>query len=118
MRARLGVTGPQRLALRIITQVPGISSSGLAEVLQLHPSTLTGVLARLEARRLIVRRVNRHDRREGLLRVTPSGRALGRQMRGSIELAVDRVLRAARPGHVAAARRLLGSLVDEIERMP
>jgi DNA-binding MarR family transcriptional regulator len=40
-----------------------------------RPSTLTGVLDRLERRRLIGRTTNPADRRSVLVRLTPSGRA-------------------------------------------
>ena len=55
MNVRLGVTGPQRLVLRVVGLAPGISAGGLAKVLHLHPSTLTGVLKRLETQGLVSR---------------------------------------------------------------
>ena len=48
MAATLGVTGPQRLVIRIVGRFPGISAGRLASILHLHPSTLTGILRRLE----------------------------------------------------------------------
>src|SRR5580704_311880 len=50
MERRLGVTGPQRMVIRIVGRFPGISAGELASVLHVHPSTLTGVLRRLETR--------------------------------------------------------------------
>jgi hypothetical protein len=47
MSAELGVTGPQRLVLRVVGLSPGISAGRLAAVLRLHPSALTGILQRL-----------------------------------------------------------------------
>src|ERR687888_5890 len=44
MDAHLGVTGPQRLVVRILGRRPGLSAGELAAILHLHPSTLTGVL--------------------------------------------------------------------------
>src|SRR5205814_3197165 len=46
MASAFGVTGPQRLVLRIVGRMPGISAGRLAEVLSVHPSTLTGVMRR------------------------------------------------------------------------
>src|SRR5688572_10921067 len=43
-----GITGPQRLVLRVVGRYPGIAAGELANVLHVHPSTLTGVLKRLE----------------------------------------------------------------------
>ena len=64
MEARLGITGPQRLVVRILGYQPGATAGELARVLRLHPSTLTGVLRRLEDRGLIARSPGEHDRRQ------------------------------------------------------
>ena len=47
MRGRIGVTGPQRLVLRVVGLFPGLSAGDLATILHVHPSTLTGVIQRL-----------------------------------------------------------------------
>jgi hypothetical protein len=41
MDARLGVTGPQRLVIRIVGRFPGISPGEIADILKVHKSTLT-----------------------------------------------------------------------------
>ena len=46
MEHRHGVTGPQRLVLRLVGRFPGVSPGELAALLRLHPSTLTGVPSR------------------------------------------------------------------------
>ena len=51
MEQRSGVTGPQRLVLRVVGLFPGISAGALARLLHVHPSTLTGVLHRLRSLR-------------------------------------------------------------------
>jgi hypothetical protein len=50
MQASLGVTGPQRLVIRIVGRFPGLTAGQLAEILYVDPSTMTGVLERLERR--------------------------------------------------------------------
>lgn len=42
MGAGAGVTGPQRLVIRLIGLFPGVSAGDLAAILHLHPSTLAG----------------------------------------------------------------------------
>jgi len=42
MESRIGITGPQRLVLKVVAQYPGISAKDVAELLRLHPSTITG----------------------------------------------------------------------------
>src|SRR5580704_17281443 len=63
MAQTLGVTGPQRLVVRIVGQRPGGTASEIAATLGMHPSTLTGVLSRLEARGALIRDVDVEDRR-------------------------------------------------------
>jgi hypothetical protein len=53
MGATMGITGPQRLVLRVVSQYPDISAGELAHVVRLHPSTITGILQRLVAKRLL-----------------------------------------------------------------
>src|SRR5688500_4376498 len=73
MAGDVGVTGPQRLVLRVVGLFPGMSAGDLATVLHVHPSTLTGVLQRLVAQRMLVRVAAPSDRRRAVLRLTPRG---------------------------------------------
>jgi DNA-binding MarR family transcriptional regulator len=50
MAGDFGITGPQRLALRVVGLFPGVSAGELAAILRVHPSTLTGVLQRWQRR--------------------------------------------------------------------
>jgi DNA-binding MarR family transcriptional regulator len=92
MLARMGVTGPQRLAVRIIGRFPGISAGRLAKVLYVHASTLTGIVARLEARRLVTRWPDPKDARRALFGLTAGGRALNETRAGTVEAALARAL--------------------------
>ncbi len=49
MERTVGVTGPQRLVLRVVGSTPGLTAGDIATTLHLHPSTVTGLLRRLEA---------------------------------------------------------------------
>ena len=115
MSTRRGVTGPQRLALRIIGHMPHVSAGLLATTLKLHPSTLTGVLQRLERRGFLTRRVDGSDRRRVHLDLTDRGRAATRPLRGSVEDAVTEVLKREDPRELRATADLLRSLVRELE---
>jgi DNA-binding MarR family transcriptional regulator len=110
MRARHGVTGPQRLAIRIVAQWPNISASELARILHLDPSTLTGVLRRLESNGFLSRRPDPLDARRARLALTPRGRELLKHRTGTVESAVQRTLRRTPPHMLAAAARVLTSL--------
>jgi DNA-binding MarR family transcriptional regulator len=86
--ATLGVTGPQRVVIRIIGRFPSIHARQLADILHLHPSSLTAVLKRLERRSLVRRWPDERDRRRWLLGLTRQGQALNRETPGTIEAAV------------------------------
>src|SRR5262245_52197302 len=92
MMASIGVTGPQRLVIRLVGQKPGQTASDIAAMLGKHPSTLTGVLARLQRRRLIVRETDPADRRRARFRLTPAGKRIDRERRGTVEAATRRAL--------------------------
>jgi DNA-binding MarR family transcriptional regulator len=116
MAKLLGVTGPQRLVIRVVGQSSMISARDLAATLDIHPSTLTGVLARLEASGLLVREVDPADRRRARFRLTPAGRSIDRERKGTVEAAVRRALARADHGTVEEAERMIGLLIAELER--
>ncbi len=118
MEAELGVTGPQRLVVRILGRCPGASAGQLAGILHLHPSTLTGVLRRLEERGALERRPGERDRRQARLRLTPAGRAVDRRHAGTVEDAVRSVLSELEPGKVATTVEVLRALERELNGAP
>ncbi len=115
MARRFGVTGPQRFALRVIGREPDLSAGQLAAILKVHPSTLTGILQRVERRGFLMRRVDQGDRRRVRLELTPSGRAVTASSGGSIEDLVAGVLRRASPGKLAATTGVLKAMVHALE---
>ena len=93
MEDALGISGPQRFALRMIGVHPGITAGELASVLHLHPSTVTGIVQRLETRRLVKRASNADDGRVAHLYLTPSGSKANKPAaRGTIERAARATL--------------------------
>ncbi|TAJ21141.1 MAG: MarR family transcriptional regulator [Planctomycetota bacterium] len=109
-----GVTGPQRLALRLLLLEPGISAGELAGAMHVHPSTLTGVLERLERRRLVRRRARPGDLRSVELHATPAGAAIVRETRGTVEDAVRRSLARHTQRELDVARDVLRELEQEL----
>ena len=114
MENTLGITGPQRLALRLIVKYPGLSAKRLAHTLQLHPSTVTGVLQRLDDRGMIDRRRDPRDGRGICLFATAAGRSLIRSPAGTVEASVRRALRKIDPQQLEAARSVLAVLADTL----
>jgi DNA-binding MarR family transcriptional regulator len=115
MEAALGVTGPQRLVIRMIGRFPSIHARQLADILHLHPSTLTAVLKRLERRHLVRRWRDERDRRRWLLGLTRKGQALNRELPGTVEAAVQRVLRTTSRDKLEATRAVLSTLARELD---
>ncbi|XXU11540.1 MarR family transcriptional regulator [Sorangium sp. So ce854] len=115
MEAKMGVTGPQRLVIRIVGRYPGISAGQLADIMQLHPSTLTGVLKRLQERGIIERRVDPNDGRRALLGLTPRGRELDSLRTGTVESAVRQALKAMPRRKLEAAQDVLAAVAEALQ---
>lgn len=107
MKSAIGVTGPQRLVVRIVGRFPGIPAGQIAELLHVHPSTLTGILKRLERQGLIRRRPDPKDRRRAFLGITEKGRRIDAAGAGTVEAAVERVISGAGRAKLDSAREVL-----------
>ena len=114
MEGELGITGPQRLVLRVVGRFPGISASELAHVVRLHPSTITGVLQRLAAKGWLERRRDPTDTRRVQLLLKPSAVIFTRPTRGTVEHAVTDALDHVGEANVRAARKVLAEIVRRL----
>lgn len=112
--ARAGVTGPQRLVIRVIGKFPGVSARELADILCIHPSTLSGVVARLQTAGAIRRETHPQDARRALLYLTQRGEALNAIESGTVEAAARRLLRKLPASRISAVTRVLRMLSDEV----
>jgi DNA-binding MarR family transcriptional regulator len=115
MTAELGVTGPQRLVLRVVGLVPGASAGTLAEILHVHPSTLTGVLQRLATQRLLRRSSHKNDRRRSVLYLTPRGELVNRTDEGTVESAIAAALRVIGHRDAMATERALAVIAEHLD---
>jgi MarR family transcriptional regulator, organic hydroperoxide resistance regulator len=103
MRAELGVTGPQRFTLRLVGHFGRLSPGDLAELLHIDPSSLTGILQRLERAKMLRRLRDPNDKRRAILELTQRGRGVLASpaltvedfVRSAIASLPDRKLRAA-----------------------
>jgi DNA-binding MarR family transcriptional regulator len=116
MARTIGVTGPQRLVVRVIGQHPDATAGDIARMLDLHASTLTGVLARLEERGMIARHVDPNDRRRARFALTARGRRVDRERKGTVEAAVRRALTRSPDATTAHAATMMRALVEELSR--
>jgi DNA-binding MarR family transcriptional regulator len=115
MENSLGITGPQRLVLRVVSQFPGLSAVDLAHIVRLHPSTLTGVIQRLVDKKLLVRERDPSDGRRMRLRARQSATRFTRASAGTVEAAVHAAL--ASVPHVSRrhARTVLAAVAAALE---
>ena len=122
MAKELGVTGPQRLALRLISRFPGLPAGRLARLLHLHPSTVSGIVKRLATRGFIARGTDGPDRRRAMLRITPVGLGLLSRPEPTLESAVYQALEQMTDRQIEAALRAIGviamSLASSSPRSP
>lgn len=117
MEKTLGLTGPQRLALRLVSRFPGLPAGRLARLLHLHPSTVSGVVSRLTRRGLIARSVEEPDRRRSLLRITPAGLALLERPQPTVEMLVQASLRTRSAKEVQNALKVITTVTVALEAM-
>ena len=114
MESLLGVTGPQRFVVRVVGRFPGISAGQLADILHLHPSTLTGILQRLETAGLLKRKDDPVDRRRALFVLSAKGKRVDVPKSGTVEEAVRKTLSGLRDPEIAAARKVLVALAEQL----
>jgi DNA-binding MarR family transcriptional regulator len=118
MNRVIGLTGPQRLVVRLLGKSPGMSAGDLARELHLDPSTLTGILHRLEERRLIARETDPGDARRLRLSLSTKGKQLVIPGTGTIESAVAKALKGRPAREVNAASAVLTAIEQELSAAP
>jgi DNA-binding MarR family transcriptional regulator len=116
MQGNLGVTASQRLVVRLLGQAGEMSPGQLARTLHVHPSTLTGVLQRLQRRGLVRRRAHPLDGRRAILTLSAKGRQLDGTAQGTIEAAVGRALERLTPEGLAQVKQALTVLAEELAK--
>lgn len=73
LSADFGITNPQLLCLQSLIADGPLTTSALAKLVHLSPSTVVGILDRLESKAWIVRERSTRDRRIVLVHVTDAG---------------------------------------------
>jgi DNA-binding MarR family transcriptional regulator len=110
MSRELGVTGPQRVVIRILGSYGRLTSGQLAALLHLHASTLTGIVRRLQKRGFVTRRVDPRDGRRYHLALTSRGRAVNANRGGTVEAELQEALGGLSAVELVAAERALETI--------
>lgn len=116
MIGRLGLTAPQRLAVRFVGRQPSLTPGQLAELLHLDPGTVSGIVKRLESSGLVTRVRSGGDTRRMHLTLTAKGQTVNRRTRGTVEAAARRTLDEVSSADLEAASRLLRRLAAHLAR--
>jgi len=107
--ARWDLSPSQFNVLNLLHQIPdGCTQIELSRQLIMHRSNVTGLVDRLEKRRLVKRREDAHDRRAFIVVLTPAGRELLDKIQPHYHAAAESVW-----GGIPAARAR--QLVDELK---
>ena len=105
------ITPVQYAALLAIDLHPGIDQTSLVNIIAFDKSTIGDVLERLAAKRLVHRIKGEKDRRTKILRITPSGRQLLREIEPTVESAQNLMLSPLRPSERKQFMKLMKRLV-------
>ncbi len=116
MEVEIGVTSMQRVVIRLIGRFPNVTAGRLAELVHVHPSTLTGVLRRVVDRGFAERERDRTDARVARFILTAQGEAIDGSQVGTVEAAVRRALARLEADQVDAARIVISAVADELAR--
>lgn len=74
--SHFGVTGPQLWVLKTLAQDGDLALGHLSKRMSVNPSTITGVVDRLEKKGYVIRIRNQKDRRLVKVQLTPAGMEL------------------------------------------
>jgi DNA-binding MarR family transcriptional regulator len=77
--SHFGITGPQLWVVKTIYENGGLSLGELSKRMYLNPSTITGVVDRLEKKRYVLRDRSEKDRRVVKVQLTPKGKRLAKR---------------------------------------
>ena len=112
--AQCDVTSPQLVCLHMLAAKGRLTSRTLAEKIHVNPSTLVGILDRLEAKKLVTRCRNQEDRRAVYVELTREGMAFVVKAPSPLQSALVGRLRRL---HRNDQRRLADSLEEVVELM-
>lgn len=119
--AGIDLTSPQFAALSVLKDHPGIDQATLAGLIAHDRPTIGGVVDRLVAKGLVVRRTNPEDRRARMLQLTDAGAEMISRMTPIVREIQDSIL----PGLTQAERKefvrlaaLVADAGNELSRAP
>jgi len=110
--AAFDLTSVQYAALCAIESNPDVDATRLASLIAFDRSTIGDVVERMEAKGWITRKPSAQDRRVKLLRLSPAGAKLLRQVGPAVRRVQERLLAPLAPRDRIALMRLLGEFAE------
>jgi DNA-binding MarR family transcriptional regulator len=115
VQSRSGLSAPQLRALQIVDANSGISIGDLSRQMFAHPSTVSGVVDRLEGRGAVTRTVDEEDRRGVRLALTGKGRTMLRKGPEPVQSGLALALETMQRAKLARLREALDEVVTKTE---
>jgi DNA-binding MarR family transcriptional regulator len=113
--SHFGITGPQLWALKTIYQNGSLSLGELSRRMFINPSTITGVVDRLERKKYVLRVRNEKDRRIVKVQLTPQGNRLAIKTPNPIQGKMIYGLRKLKKDELFSIYQSVGKLVEIME---
>ena len=110
-----GITGPQLWALKILSINGSLPLGQLSQKMYLHPSTISGVVDRLEQKGYVVRDRGHEDRRVVMVQLTPKGKKVISKTPNPIQGKMIYGLRNLKRGDLNAIYHSVVKLVKMVE---
>ncbi|MBV6272302.1 MarR family transcriptional regulator [Alcaligenaceae bacterium CGII-47] len=116
------ITGPQLVCLRTVMQLGPMTATAISREVHVSPSTVVGILDRLEDKGLIVRERGREDRRIVFITVTDAGRQLVRDTPSPLQQKLAESLKALpateRATITSSLERIVGLMESDVGIAP
>ena len=113
--SQYGITGPQLWVLKTVLEDENLSVGKLSEKMYLHPSTISGVIDRLERKGYVSRDRDREDRRIVMVQLTPRGKRLAKRAPNPVQGKMIHGLRQLRKEKLTFIHQSVQTLVDIME---
>jgi DNA-binding MarR family transcriptional regulator len=112
---RYGITGPQLWVLKTVFKDGGLPLGELSQKMYLHPSTITGVVNRLEKKGYVSRDRDQEDRRVVMVQLTPKGKRLVKRAPNPVQGKMIHGLRQLRKEKLEFIHESVQTLVEIME---
>lgn len=112
---RYGLTGPQSAVIRNLYNNGPMSSADLSRNLFVTPSNITGIIDRLEKKKLVERIKKKGDRRVSLITLTNTGNELSKTLPDPIMKKFIAELADLEPEHVQLLAMAMNQILNLID---